>query len=49
MCKCSNGEVYKLDERAINFLTEIGYEDYIISPDGSVRYEPVKGLETGLM
>lgn len=42
MCKCSNGEVYKLDERAISFLTEMGYEDEIISPDGSNFYLNIK-------
>ena len=26
---CKNGNVYKVDERAINFLTEIGCDDLI--------------------
>ena len=30
----------------VNYLAGVAM---IISPDGSVRYEPVKGLETGLM
>ena len=41
ICKF-NSTYYKLDERAINFLTEIGCEDYINTSDDSNFYLDIK-------
>lgn len=41
ICK-STSTHYKLDERAINFLTEIGYIDYVSSDNGKDFYLEIK-------